>query len=109
MAATMGMVTGDKVQRVSYASNNNLDEVSEKDDDSESFTILSGLSNKEARQSIYLRNGKDWVLPDIVSQLENWNKGNRLTFTPMFEQYIGNQIAKEIEDDDSDDDDDDFD
>jgi hypothetical protein len=56
-----------------------------------------------------LRNGKDWVLPDIVSQLENWNKGNRLTFTPMFEQYIGNQIAKEIEDDDSDDDDDDFD
>jgi hypothetical protein len=109
MADTMGMVTGDKVQRVSYASNNNLDEVSEKDDDSESFTILSGLSNKEARQSIYLRNGKDWVLPDIVSQLENWNKGNRLTFTPMFEQYIGNQIAKEIEDDDSDDDDDDFD
>lgn len=113
MKDTMGMIAGDKVQAVSLfhanASSNNLDKVSEEDDYSESFTILSGLSNKEARQSIYLRNAKDWVLPDVVSQLEDWNKGNRLTFTPMFEQYIGNQIAKEIVEDDSDDDDDDFD
>lgn len=100
----------DKVQAVaSYPANalpHHIEEDGE-EDDNENFTILSGLSNAEARQSIYLRNGKDWVLPDIVSQLEDWNKGNRLTFTPMFEQYIGNQIAQE-EDDEDDDYDDDF-
>ena len=96
LPATLATFDGDKV---------NVDEANGEEDDTEHFTILSGLSNKEARQSIYLRNGKDWALPDIVSQLEDWNKGNRLTFTPMFEQYIGNQIAKEAEEDDDDDDD----
>jgi hypothetical protein len=98
----------DKVQAVESYPANALPHREEKDGehtDNENFTILSGLSNTEARKSIYLRNGKDWVLPDIVSQLEDWNKGNRLTFTPMFEQYIGNQIAQEADDDDDYDDD----
>jgi len=68
--------------------------------DAEESTIITGLMDNEARQSIYLRNGVDWVLPDIVPTLEEWNKGNQLTFTPEFERYLGRQIMKEeIEDD----------
>eukprot|EP00578_Thalassiosira_sp_NH16_P001346 CAMPEP_0181134666 /NCGR_PEP_ID=MMETSP1071-20121207/32213_1 /TAXON_ID=35127 /ORGANISM="Thalassiosira sp., Strain NH16" /LENGTH=501 /DNA_ID=CAMNT_0023221207 /DNA_START=143 /DNA_END=1648 /DNA_ORIENTATION=- len=65
-----------------------------------SSTIIKGLSDNEARQSIYVRNGVDWVLPDIVPQLEDWNKGKQLAFTPMFERYLGQQIMKEQDEDD---------
>ena len=69
-------------------------------DDGESSTIIRGLTDNEARQSIYLRGGElDFVLPDIVSHLEEWNKGKPLTFTPEFERYLGRQIMKEERDD----------
>mmetsp|Transcript_3504 Transcript_3504/g.7741 ORF Transcript_3504/g.7741 Transcript_3504/m.7741 type:complete len:723 (-) Transcript_3504:138-2306(-) len=76
--------------------------VNEEGENNESFTIIKGLSDTEARQSIYLRNGVDWVLPDVVPILEDWNKGNQLTFTPEFERYLGRQIMKEAEEDDED-------
>jgi len=74
----------------------------EQEKDRGEFTIIKGMSDKEARQCIYLRNGVDWVLPDIVSTLENWNKGNQLTFTPEFERYLGQQIMDEGEEEDDD-------
>ncbi|KAL7550105.1 hypothetical protein ACHAWF_013337 [Thalassiosira exigua] len=69
--------------------------VGEDEDDSELSTIIKGMSDKEARRSIYLRNGVDWALPDVVSQLEGWNKGNQLTFTHEFEKYLGRQLWPE--------------
>ena len=63
-------------------------------DDDHSYTIIRGLSNKDARRSIHLRNSREWQLNDIVPQLQDWNHGRRLTFTPMFEKYIGNQISQ---------------
>ena len=63
-------------------------------DDDDSYTIIRGLSNKDARRSIYLRNSREWQLNDIVPQLQDWNHGRRLTFTPLFEKYIGNQISQ---------------
>jgi len=68
--------------------------------DAEESTIIEGLSDQEARRSIYLRNGVDWVLPDIVPTLEDWNKGDQLTFTPMFERYLGQQMMKEEREED---------
>ena len=57
-------------------------------------TIIKGLSDKEVRRSIYLRNGAHWALADVVQQLEDWNKGRELTFTHEFERYLGRQIMK---------------
>ena len=71
-------------------------------DGEDSFTLIRGLSDKEARQSIYLRNTEDWGLPDLVPQLEEWNKGKPLTFTPSFEEYVGQQMDKGSEDYDDD-------
>ena len=59
--------------------------------------IIPGMSNKDARLRIYLRNRSDWSIPDIVSQLENWNKGNNLSFSPSFEAYLGHQMTEEDE------------
>ncbi len=73
----------------------------EKED--EKSTILKGFSDVEVRKSMYVRNGTDWVLPDIVPQLEGWNKGNQLTFTPEFEKYLGQQIMKGWDDDEDED------
>ena len=80
---------------VSYTATNlsNSKVTSKESEDDESFTIIKGLSNEEARRSIYIRNSADWHLADIVPQLQDWNKGRMLTFTPMFEKYVGNQIA----------------
>ena len=60
--------------------------------------IIEGLSNKEVRQSIYLRKGPDWELPDIVLQLEDWNKGKPLNFTPEYEKHLAEQMIKEDDD-----------
>ena len=65
-------------------------------------TIIKGLSDKEVRRSIYLRNGADWALADIVKQLEDWNKGKQLTFTHEFERYLGRQIMKRGNEEDKD-------
>jgi len=73
-------------------------------DGEDTFTLIRGLSDKEARQSIYLRNTEDWGLPDLVPQLEEWNKGKPLTFTPSFEEYVGRQMDKGSEEYDYDDD-----
>lgn len=81
------------------ADNSTTESSHQENDDTDTFTIMRGLSNEEARQSIYLRNGTDWILPDCVSQIEDYNacKGKTISFTPMFEQYIGFQITKEDE------------
>ncbi|KAL7442362.1 hypothetical protein ACHAXM_008349 [Skeletonema potamos] len=59
--------------------------------------IIPGMSNKDARLRIYLRNRCDWSLPDLVGQLEEWNKGEALSFTPAFERYLGQQMTNEDE------------
>jgi hypothetical protein len=79
-----------------------ITEIKEAKDDVETL-IVDGVSNDVVRDSIYLRNGKDWLLPDIVTQLEEWNKGQTLTFTPEFEKHLGWQMTKEDEEDDDDD------
>jgi len=63
------------------------------DSDSEP-QIMAGMSNKDARMRIYLRNGCDWSLPDVVSQLEEWNKGKALSFSQAFERYLGQQMTE---------------
>jgi len=73
-------------------------------DGEDTFTLMRGLSDNEARQTIYLRNTEDWGLPDLVPQLEEWNKGKPLTFTPSFEEYVGRQMDKGSEEYDYDDD-----
>ena len=73
-------------------------------DGEDTFTLMRGLSDREARQTIYLRNTEDWGLPDLVPQLEEWNKGKPLTFTPSFEEYVGQQMDKGSEEYDYDDD-----
>ncbi len=60
--------------------------------------IIAGMSNKDARMRLYLRNGADWSLPDVVGQLEEWNKGKALSFTPTFERYLGQQMTEDEED-----------
>ena len=60
--------------------------------------IIEGLSNKEVRQSIYLRKGPDWELPDIVLQLEDWNKGKPLNFTLEYEKHLAEQMMREDDD-----------
>ena len=60
--------------------------------------IIKGFSNEEVRRSIYLRKGPVWELPDVVSQLEDWNKGKSLNFTPEFEKHLAWEMAKEEED-----------
>ena len=67
--------------------------------DDETDPIIAGMSNKDARQRIYIRNGSDWSLPDVVGQLEEWNKGKPLEFTTSFERYLGDQMTKEDEED----------
>lgn len=57
--------------------------------------IIEGMSNKDARMRIYLRNEGDWSLPDVVGQLEEWNKGKPLSFSPAFERYLGQQMTKD--------------
>jgi len=69
----------------------------------DTFTLIRGMSDREARQTIYLRNTEDWGLPDLVPQLEEWNKGKPLTFTPSFEEYVGRQMDKGSEEYDDDD------
>ena len=83
-------------------SKNSERESEEEGEGDESYTIIRGLSNKEARRSVYIRNSADWHLADIVPQLQDWNKGRMLTFTPMFERYVGNQITKCASDDEDD-------
>lgn len=78
----------------SNKSNYDSDDDEDDYDDDNSYTIIRGLSNKDARRSIYLRNSREWQLNDIVPQLQDWKLGRRLTFTPMFEKYIGNQISQ---------------
>jgi len=95
--------SGDKMSdttTMTYHAGDASTHIQEEENEVEEFTIIKGLSDKEARQSIYLRNGVDWVLPDVVPQLLDWNKGNQLTFTSEFERYIGRQIAKEDREDD---------
>jgi hypothetical protein len=38
-------------------------------------------------------------LPDIVSQLTDWNKGKELAFTPEYERHLAWEMAKEDDDD----------
>lgn len=73
-----------------------VDEAKEQDSEP---PIIEGFSNKEVRRSIYLRKGPDWELPDIVSQLEDWNRGKPLTFTPEFEKHLGIEMTKDEDDD----------
>ncbi len=72
-------------------------EYTAEDNDDDESQIISGMSNKDARLRIYLRNRCDWSLPDVVGQLEEWNKGEALSFTPAFERYLGQQMTKEDE------------
>ena len=107
-------VNQDDTITTSYSANHSdipkIIHIPKRDDDDEgkedTFTIMpeKGLSDKLARESIYLRNGTDWVLPDLVGQLEDWNKGNQLTFTPMFERYLGRQMTKESKGEDEEED-----
>ena len=68
------------------------------EDSDEEPPIIAGMSNKDARMRLYLRNGADWSLPDVVGQLEEWNKGKALSFTPTFERYLGQQMTEDEED-----------
>ncbi|KAL9190151.1 hypothetical protein ACHAXT_007362 [Thalassiosira profunda] len=53
-------------------------------------------NDARARESaIYLRNQGDWTLPDIVQQLEDWNKGEKLTFTTEFSRYLSHEMMQE--------------
>jgi len=79
-----------------HSASNHLDDEA-KEQDSEP-PIIEGFSNKEVRRSIYLRKGPDWELPDIVSQLEDWNRGKPLTFTPEFEKHLGMEMTKDEDD-----------
>lgn len=86
---------GDTVTLSYTAGSTNASWQSIEAEEPEPYTIVEGLTNKEVRRTIYLRNGQDWALPDIVPQLEEWNKGKPLTFTPLFEMYLGKQIMEE--------------
>jgi hypothetical protein len=79
---------------------NNVKPSNNKDKDfSNDPPIIEGLSNDDVRCSIYLRKGPDWELPDVVSQLEDWNKGKALRFTPEFERHLGWQMNADDDDD----------
>jgi len=84
---------------VHAAQHNSTNSTEEEDDDDES-PIINGMSNKEVRKSIYLRKGPEWELPDVVSQLEDWNKGKPLKFSLEFERYLGWQMSKDDDNDD---------
>lgn len=78
---------------------NSQQTVEEEENDNDEPPLIHGISNDDVRRSIYLRKGPDWELPDIVSQLEGWNKGQPLSFTPEFERYLGWQLSQEDDDD----------
>lgn len=61
-------------------------------DDDEEDVMIAGMSNMDVRSRIYLRNSCDWSIPDVVGQLENWNKGRALSFSPAFERYLCQQM-----------------
>mmetsp|Transcript_11296 Transcript_11296/g.18677 ORF Transcript_11296/g.18677 Transcript_11296/m.18677 type:complete len:566 (+) Transcript_11296:222-1919(+) len=67
------------------------------EDSAAEHQIIAGMSNEDARMRIYLRNGGDWSLPDVVDQLEEWNKGKPLSFSPAFERYLGQQMTEDEE------------
>merc|ERR1711862_181996 len=76
----------------------------EQDQDSqEELTIISGCSDDEIRHAIYFRDEGDWDLPDLVSQLQEWNKGLPLSFTLEFEHYLGNRLFSKEEGEEKDD------
>ena len=66
--------------------------------DDEEDAMIAGMSNKDVRSRIYLRNSCDWVIPDVVGQLENWNKGRALSFSPAFERYLCQQMMTKEDD-----------
>jgi hypothetical protein len=67
-------------------------------DDDEEDAMIAGMSNKDVRSRIYLRNSCDWSIPDVVGQLENWNKGRALSFSPAFERYLCQQMMTKEDD-----------
>jgi len=70
----------------------------DEEEDDDSWTPTLSESNNTTQHTIYLRNREDWEIPDVVPLLEEWNKGEPLTFTPEFERYLGRQLLKEEED-----------
>ncbi len=64
--------------------------------------VIEGVSNRILRQRIYLRNSGEWIIPDLVPQLEGWNKGDPLSFTVEFERHLGKQMIKFDEEDEDD-------
>lgn len=67
-------------------------------DDDEEDVMIAGMSNKDVRSRIYLRNSCDWSIPDVVGQLESWNKGRALSFSPAFERYLCQQMMTKEDD-----------
>ena len=67
-------------------------------DDDEEDVMIAGMSNKDVRSRIYLRNSCDWSIPDVVGQLEDWNKGRTLSFSPAFERYLCQQMMTKEDD-----------
>ena len=68
-------------------------------DDDEEDVMIAGMSSKDVRSRIYLRNSCDWSIPDVVGQLEDWNKGRTLSFSPAFERYLCQQMMTKEDDD----------
>jgi len=68
----------------------------------EETPVIEGVSNRILRQRIYLRNSGEWIVPDLVPQLEGWNKGDPLSFTVEFERHLGKQMVKFDEEDEDD-------
>lgn len=50
-------------------------------------------------EMIYLRDDASWQIPDVTSQLRDWNKDKELFFTKEFEEHLIEQIIDEEDDD----------
>jgi hypothetical protein len=56
-------------------------------------------------EMIYLRDDASWQIPDVTSQLKDWNPDKELFFTKEFEEDLIDQIIDEEDDDYEEDDD----
>ena len=56
---------------------------------------LKGWQRSILRDMVYMRDSESWHLPDIVTQLEEWNFGRGLLFTKEYETELMNEIADE--------------
>lgn len=56
---------------------------------------LKGWQRSLLRDMVYMRDAESWQLPDIVTQLEEWNSGRGILFSKVYETELMNEIAEE--------------